>query len=57
LLEKDNAASMEVYELQSVAGEKTIVENQTQIMELTQQLNATLERVQVLAANAVSKDQ
>lgn len=57
LLEKDNAASIEVYELQIVALEKTIVENQTQIMELTQQLNATLERVQVLAANAVSKDQ
>lgn len=57
LWEKDNAASIEVYELQITALEKTIVENQAQIAELTQQLNAALERAQALAANAVSKDQ
>ena len=54
LWEKEQAANIEVYELKITTLESSIQENNTQIGELMAQLNAALERVQSLAANAVS---
>ena len=53
-MEKEQAANIEVYELKITTLESSIQENNTQIGELMAQLNAALERVQSLAANAVS---
>jgi hypothetical protein len=54
LLEKEQAANIEVYELKITTLDQTIQENNKQISELMLQLNAALERVQGLAAKAVS---
>ena len=54
LWEKEQAANIEVYELKIATLESSIQENNTQIGELMAQLNAALERIQSLAANAVS---
>jgi hypothetical protein len=54
LLEKEQAANIEVYELKISTLDSTIQDNSKQISELMEQLNAALERVQTLAAKAVS---